>query len=196
LENTLRWVADLEQHPASVSKAVRAIEFLQPVWQNGKLKIGYCAETVIGETIIPTARDAARQDNLWETTCFELFIARAGFDGYLEFNFSPSGSWAAYQFRAYRSDCSMLLNIDPPKVCFESFLLESVTVEGLGLMSLEVLIDVPEDWRVNALDLGISVVVEETDGTKSYWALAHPPGKPDFHHKDCFALNLEAPSAT
>jgi len=25
--------------------------------------------------------------------------------------------------------------------------------------------------------------------------LAHPEGKPDFHHRDCFALYLEAPSA-
>ena len=40
--------------------------------------------------------------------------------------------------------------------------------------------------------LALSAVIEELDGTKSYWALAHPPGKPDFHHPDCFALTLEA----
>jgi hypothetical protein len=33
------------------------------------------------------------------------------------------------------------------------------------------------------------------DGTKSYWALAHPQGKPDFHHVDSFALTL-APEKT
>jgi hypothetical protein len=37
-------------------------------------------------------------------------------------------------------------------------------------------------WR-----LGLSALIEETSGRKSYWALAHPPGKPDFHHADCFA---------
>ena len=42
-------------------------------------------------------------------------------------------------------------------------------------------------WRV-----GFSAVIEERDGTMSYWALAHPPGKPDFHHRDCFALELPA----
>jgi len=41
--------------------------------------------------------------------------------------------------------------------------------------------------------IGLSAVIEETDGTKSYWALRHPPGKPDFHHPDCFALTLGAP---
>jgi hypothetical protein len=40
------------------------------------------------------------------------------------------------------------------------------------------------------LHLGLSAVLEETNGRKSYWALAHPPGKADFHHADCFALEL------
>jgi hypothetical protein len=38
--------------------------------------------------------------------------------------------------------------------------------------------------------LGLSAIVEDTNGGKSYWALAHPPGKPDFHHADCFTLEL------
>ena len=36
----------------------------------------------------------------------------------------------------------------------------------------------------------VSAVIEETDGTRSFWSLAHPPGKPDFHHRDSFALEL------
>ena len=40
-------------------------------------------------------------------------------------------------------------------------------------------------WRV-----GVSAVIEETNGRKSYWALTHPPGKADFHHVDGFALVL------
>ena len=43
--------------------------------------------------------------------------------------------------------------------------------------------------------VGLSVVIEDTDGTKSYWALAHPPGAPDFHHPTCFAATLPAPDA-
>jgi hypothetical protein len=39
--------------------------------------------------------------------------------------------------------------------------------------------------------LGLSAVLEETDGTKSYWALAHGQGdKPDFHDPACFAERL------
>jgi hypothetical protein len=40
--------------------------------------------------------------------------------------------------------------------------------------------------------LGLSAVIEETSGRRSYWALAHPPGDADFHHSDCFVLELPA----
>jgi hypothetical protein len=33
--------------------------------------------------------------------------------------------------------------------------------------------------------------VEDVDGILSYWALRHPAGKPDFHHTDAFALQLD-----
>jgi hypothetical protein len=45
----------------------------------------------------------------------------------------------------------------------------------------------PADWR-----LALSAVIEETNGRKSWWALAHPPGKADFHHPDSFVLELPA----
>ena len=35
---------------------------------------------------------------------------------------------------------------------------------------------------VNPELIGLSAVVETTDGTLSYWALAHPRAQPDFHH--------------
>ena len=38
--------------------------------------------------------------------------------------------------------------------------------------------------------IGVSAVIEEVDGTKSYWALAHAPGPPDFHNPACFAHHL------
>ncbi|MCC8986069.1 MAG: hypothetical protein LM513_05690, partial [Nitrospira sp.] len=41
------------------------------------------------------------------------------------------------------------------------------------------------------LHLAVSVVVEQTDGQCSYWALRHPSGRPDFHHPDSFALMLD-----
>jgi ABC-type uncharacterized transport system permease subunit len=45
--------------------------------------------------------------------------------------------------------------------------------------------------RRGRLALALSVVVEHEDGVLSYWALAHPAAKPDFHHRDAFVLELE-----
>jgi hypothetical protein len=39
-------------------------------------------------------------------------------------------------------------------------------------------------------ELGLSAVLEEQDGIKSYWALAHSSEKPDFHARDCFIAKL------
>ena len=39
------------------------------------------------------------------------------------------------------------------------------------------------------------IPIEEASGRISYWALKHPPGRPDFHHPDGFALELPPPSA-
>jgi hypothetical protein len=44
------------------------------------------------------------------------------------------------------------------------------------------------DWR-----LGLTAVIEAVDGSKSFWALEHPAGSPDFHNADCFVARLPAP---
>jgi hypothetical protein len=36
-------------------------------------------------------------------------------------------------------------------------------------------------------------VIEEEGGALSYWALAHPADKPDFHDPACFTATLPAP---
>lgn len=125
---------------------------------------------------IPPPATSARRDNLWQRTCFEAFIALA--DGsYLEFNFSPSTEWAAYRFAAYR-DAMLEPDVQPP----------TIRVRQNGH-----LLELTADFQIapTPLRLGLSAVIEETGGTKSYWALRHPSsGKPDFHHPDCFALQL------
>jgi hypothetical protein len=56
-----------------------------------------------------------------------------------------------------------------------------------AVLTLDALPGLPRDgrWR-----LALSAVIEETNGGKSHWALAHPAGKPDFHHADGFTYEL------
>lgn len=126
----------------------------------------------------PAAPD--RTDELWKTTCFEAFIAKPE-GGYCEFNFSPSSRWAAYEFESYR-DGMRKLAIPAPKI---------EPTSRIGEFALDILLDLRGNAEPDATwRCAISAVIEETSGAKSYWALAHPPGKPDFHHPDGFALEL------
>ena len=123
----------------------------------------------------PQAAARARTDELWRTTCFEAFVRTA--DGYVEYNLSPSGAWAAYRFDGYREGMRRL-EITAPFI---------VTRMAPGRFGLTVDVDLPED----ATDaVGLTAVVEGLDGAIAYWALAHPSDKPDFHHPDSFALEL------
>lgn len=128
--------------------------------------------------------ERSRRDGLWEQTCCEAFIEFEG--GYYEFNLSPSGDWALYRFTGYRGGASNP-EIVPPVV---------EAHRNGDLWQLQAYIDLSglptlrhdRPWRI-----GLSAVMETKDGEKTYWALAHPSDKPDFHHPDSFALALPAP---
>ncbi|MES2121106.1 MAG: DOMON-like domain-containing protein [Pseudomonadota bacterium] len=127
--------------------------------------------------VIPESAEPERVDELWKTTCFEAFLRRLGEEAYREWNFAPSGQWAAYDFSARRSGMSEAEAADP-YIRFE----DNMTWFALGAA-----IAVPADTN---WELGLSAVLEESDGTKSYWALAHGGEKPDFHDPGCFVARL------
>jgi hypothetical protein len=128
--------------------------------------------------VIPEPSEPERTDELWQTTCFEAFLRALGENGYREWNFAPSGRWAAYDFSGYR-EAMIPAELDaPPYVRVE----DNFTWWALGAS-----IAVPADTN---WELGLSAVLEEKDGTKSYWALAHGGDKPDFHDPGCFIARL------
>ena len=128
--------------------------------------------------VIPEPSDAARKDELWKTTCLEAFLRPIGEQPYREWNFAPSGEWAAYDFSSTRTDMKEAEATDP-YIRME----DNLTWWALGAS-----IAVPADTN---WELGLSAVLEEKGGTKSYWALAHPNlEKPDFHDPGCFAAHL------
>ena len=48
--------------------------------------------------LVPSVCQPRRRDELWRHTCFELFVRYGNEPRYCEFNFAPSGDWAAYEF--------------------------------------------------------------------------------------------------
>lgn len=124
---------------------------------------------------------SGRADNLWQHSCFEAFIGSSASAAYAEFNLSPSGAWAAYAFDDYRAGMRDLTLVAAPVIAGPQ---ADQWTASLDLAGLDDLIG-PAPWR-----LALTAVIEAKDGSKSFWSLAHPPGKPDFHHPDCFAARL------
>lgn len=170
----------LKLHPDSRCDAVTAIavEVLRP--SGGALQLSYEATGATDELRLSgITRAPARADELWRRTCFEAFIRPAMGAAYFEFNFAPSTQWAAYRFDGYRSGMHVV-EIGGPRI-------EVRSVPGRFTLQAALELDAlpPGPWK-----LGISAVIEEASGRLSYWALTHPPGRPDFHHADCFTCEI------
>lgn len=107
-----------------------------------------------------------------------------GEPAYYEFNFAPSGEWAAYAFWRYREGVPMVGEEIAPRITVRS------TEESFELDALIDLDRLPMITPRARLRLALCAVIEEGNNMLSYWALKHPPGKPDFHHPDAFALEI------
>jgi hypothetical protein len=150
----------------------------------GSLALSYVVTGQMSSIRMPAAAANARGDALWRHTCFEAFVRSSPDAGYYELNFSPSGQWAAYQFSGYRNGMRVANEITGVPIEMRS------SPDGCALqasLSLDQFRDLPRDrsWR-----LGLSAVIEDATGNISYWALKHPPGKPDFHHASGFVCEF------
>ncbi|MGA7675368.1 MAG: DOMON-like domain-containing protein [Rhizomicrobium sp.] len=174
----------LKLHPDSRCEAVTHIDVDVARLRPGNLLLHYFVTGKLSDLVLPPVAAPARGDELWLHTCFEAFVRLVPGEAYVEFNFASSRQWAAYRFNFYRSERLVASEIGAPRIDVRS---NGTSAELQASLELDRLLPSDAAWR-----LGLSAVIEETSGRKSYWALAHPPGKPDFHHSDCFALELPA----
>lgn len=159
-------------HPARAVKTIqvtvdRSVDFLHLFFE---------IDAAPGAVRWPSRVGPMFRDGLWQNTCFEAFCRVDDQQGYREVNLSPSGEWAVYDFSGYRRGMSRAARQPIRHFKAREGSVAAVVDVGLG------------DWQ-----LGLAAVVEEVDGTKSYWALAHAPGPPDFHNPACFTATLPAP---
>lgn len=168
--------AALECHPATSCPALRGIR-VSIERKADLVHVAYLLEGEIERLRIPPPRPARVAQRLWQHTCGEIFIARALAPGYREFNLSPSGEWAAYAFERYRGR-ALLLDVSP----------EIILRREPGRLELAASIPLGGNDK---LRIGLAAVIEDESGALSYWALRHAAGKPDFHHPDAFALELD-----
>jgi len=147
----------------------------------GELAFVYVVDGDIARLKVPPPRAPARADELWRETCFEAFLRSDGSTSYSEFNFAPSGAWAAYQFADYRRGMHAIEPMQPPTILCRP---------SEGLLQVDVRLNVPlvaeKDLRA-----ALAAVLRDNEERISYWALAHAPGRPDFHQSDGFTATLE-----
>jgi hypothetical protein len=173
---------NLVPHPATASnfKLWATVDHIASLGAVATTNIWFGVGAPIDRFVISKLTEPWRADELWRTTCFEAFLRAdgAGQEAYREWNFAPSGNWAAYDFSSRREGMARAEVGSPPYIRME----DNFTWWTVGAT---IAVDAGQHWR-----LGLSAVLEEKDGTRSFWALAHPPGEPDFHHPDCFAAQL------
>jgi hypothetical protein len=169
----------LSAHPNFAPAEVKGVSVRWSELPDGRLMLRYMVDGCAG-LVLPPFRGRGSADELWKTTCFELFL----YDGkgrYREFNFSPSGQWAAYAFAGYRNLAGKFEPRQSPDIKHET---------GDSLFVQTVFLDAKE--LEGAESAALAAVIEERDRRPSYWALAHGGLKPDFHDPACFRLQLQA----
>ena len=147
----------------------------------GGIRFKFVLEGHLEALRVPTV-DAPSPDPLWQHTCFEAFISAPDMENYREYNFSPAGQWAAYEFLHYR-EMGHPLGEENAVTC------TCTRHEG----QLTLIAEVPPTLLPSSpvLRLGLSAVVEQEDGSLEYWAVHHPANLPDFHHADGWTLRLD-----
>ena len=148
--------------------------------RGGRLTLRWRVTGGAAALVLPAPATPARTDDLWRTTCFELFLRPGAGEAYFEFNFSPSSQWAAYRFDGYRRGMANAA-VEAP--------VTTTSVAG-RTYALSAVIDLRPLAVTPSARLGLTAVLETKDGAKSYWALAHCGDKPDFHRADGFIARL------
>lgn len=135
-------------------------------------------EGAIDRIVLPEPRPSVRTDDLWKTTCFEIFWQPIGGTYYREFNLSPSGRWAAYDFDAFREGMR-----DAP---VDAISVACSHTDRELVLKASIASELPAPAQV-----ALNAIVEHPDGELQFWALAFPPGKAEFHSEACRQIVLD-----
>lgn len=194
-------------HPATPCDFVQGFTVRVDALGEGQTVFYYMLDGDIDRLRLPPQQRPGHVDELWRHTCFEAFIAPEATSTYLEFNFSPSSVWAVYRFDDYRSGMRVLHPELAPRIVCRRRLQQLETDVEVQLDPLMPYLRQPAAENGTSdgtaahptagARLGLSAVLEDRHGQVSYWALAHPPGRPDFHRAESFVARLpQAPERT
>jgi len=181
----------LAPHPAFGPGPLRSLHGSVAFEPGGRLTVEFDVRGELARLrLAPASAPARRRPDLWHHTCFELFAGRSAENGYLEFNFAPSGDWAARAFSDYRSGGRELgaarvlistRSVDSGhwRLCAQAEFAAAPDLAAGGGTAVT--------WWLN-----LAAVIEAEDGALTYWAAHHAGARPDFHDRASFCVPLQA----
>ena len=123
-----------------------------------------------------------RRDELWQSTCLELFIAQPNEPPYWEINLSPSGDWNIYRLSGYRQG----LQAEPA--------IQRISLSAQSAADhhqLQATVELPAALsQAASLQANLCAVLQHANGSNSYWALCHLGSEADFHARAGFVLEV------
>ena len=137
----------------------------------------------ISQVIIPEQKDIpTRKYDLWEQTCFELFLKHHNNNWYLEFNLAPSGDWNCFYLLDYRNNCGEYGSV-------KEIPIETQQGHDYCLRGKIRLNEIPftrDEFFTSKMLVGASSVLLKKDQQKEFLAITHLKDRPDFHDFDSF----------
>ena len=170
----------LQPHPTDARPSAFNLRFDCAAGAGG-LCLTYTLRGPLQTLRLPLAAIPGPADGLWRHTCCELFVAAADSPAYREFNFSPSGQWAAYAFSACRTRDADPQG--PPPTLHPA-------KPGADSLRFDIHLPLSALPAWGRLDLGPAMVLEHADGQCSFWAARHCAERPDFHQRDSLVLSI------
>lgn len=126
----------------------------------------------LAEIVWPDFSAMARKDEIWRSTCLELFLGLE--DGsYVEINASPSGAWNCYGFTSYREGMHAT---------------EAFTVTRIDCRDSAITVAI--ETASTPITAGPAVIFEQKDGELNFYAISHAE-RPDFHAE---AIRVHVPA--
>ena len=135
----------------------------------------------INEILTPQKKVLVRENELWKSTCMELFLKNVKESNYQELNVSLDGKWNAYEFSGYRTEMEKSRSVIVSEVTSLDTNIFWVRFEFRDKLAYQLLINPAS-------------VIKNIDGGVTYFAPAHQE-RPDFHSFNssahfCFSEDL------
>jgi len=123
------------------------------------------------------AQELKRQNELWQGTCFELFLANKKSNEYIELNLTPSLAWNLYHFDNEREGMSEISVKNKP-------LIKSSKIGNRYRLRYDLNL---ENFTLDKETLfNATAILLRKDGERTFWSPLDMREKPDFHDKAYF----------